>query len=55
MKPFEIYTWQPPGWPEAHPCVIVSSPARAAHKPDIEVVLCSTQKAGHAAQPGEII
>jgi mRNA-degrading endonuclease toxin of MazEF toxin-antitoxin module len=55
MKPFEIFSWQPAGWPEPHPCVIVSSPARAANKPDVEVVLCSTQKAGRAALPGEII
>jgi mRNA-degrading endonuclease toxin of MazEF toxin-antitoxin module len=55
MKPFEIFRWQPDGWPETHPCVIASSPARAASKPDVEVVLCSTQKAGRAAVPGEII
>jgi mRNA-degrading endonuclease toxin of MazEF toxin-antitoxin module len=55
MKTFEIYSWQPPGWPEPHPCVIVSSPARASGKPDVEVVLCSSKKAGRAAQPGEII
>jgi mRNA-degrading endonuclease toxin of MazEF toxin-antitoxin module len=55
MKPFEIYSWQPPGWPEPHPCVIISSPARVSNKPDVEVVLCSTQKAGRAAQSHEII
>jgi len=55
MKPFDIFSWQPPGWPEPHPCVIVSSPARAAGKPDVEVILCSTKKAGRAAQSGEII
>jgi mRNA-degrading endonuclease toxin of MazEF toxin-antitoxin module len=55
MKAFEIYSWQPPGWPEPHPCVIVSNPARVASKPDVEVILCSTQRAGRAAQPGEIV
>ena len=55
MKPFEIYSWQPPGWPEPHPCVIVSSAARAASKPDVEVVLCASKKAGRTAEAGEII
>src|SRR5947207_1708594 len=55
MKPFEIYSWQPTGWPEPHPCVIVSNPSRAANKPEVEVILCSTQRAGRAAQAGEII
>ena len=55
MKPFDIYSWQPPGWPEPHPCVILSSAARAANKPDVEVVLCSTQKAGRDARSDEII
>jgi hypothetical protein len=55
MKPFEIYSWQPPGWPEAHPCVIISGPDRSAKKPEVEVVLCSTKEAGRPALPGEII
>ena len=55
MKPFDVFSWQPQGWPQAHPCVIISSPARTANKPDVEVVMCSTQRAGRAAQAGEII
>jgi mRNA-degrading endonuclease toxin of MazEF toxin-antitoxin module len=55
MKPFEIYSWQPAGWPEPHPAVIVSHPDRVANKPEVEVIMCSSQKAGRAAQPGEII
>jgi hypothetical protein len=57
MKPFEIYSWQPPGvnWHEPHPCVIVSHPSRASSKPDVEVLLCSTQRAKRTAEPHEII
>lgn len=55
MNPFEVYSWQPPGWPEPHPCVIVSAVDRAGKKPDVEVVICSTKKAGRAAEPHEII
>jgi hypothetical protein len=35
MKPFDIFSWQPSGWPEPHPCVIVSHPDRVAGKPDV--------------------
>ncbi len=55
MKAFEIFSWQPAGWPEPHPAVIVSSPARVANKPEVEVLMCSSQKAGRAAAPGELI
>ena len=55
MKTFDIYTWQPPGWPEPHPCVIVSHPDRTTHKPDVEVVICSTQTARRLAAQHEII
>lgn len=55
MKPFEIFSWQPEGWPEPHPAVIISNPARVANKPDVEVVMCSSKRAGRAAQPGEMI
>ena len=55
MKPFDIFRWQPTGWPEPHPCVIVSNPVRTANKPEIEVVMCSTKQASRPVQPGEII
>lgn len=55
MKAFDIYSWQPAGWPEPHPAVIISNPARVANKPEVEVVMCSSQRAGRSAQPGEII
>jgi hypothetical protein len=28
MKAWEIWSYQPAGWPEPHPAVIVSGPAR---------------------------
>ncbi len=55
MKRFEIFSWQPPGWPEPHPCVIVSHPTRGAHKPDVEVVICSTQRAARKSGPHQVI
>lgn len=55
MKPFEIWTCHPPGWPEPHPCVIVSHSDRADRKNPVEVVMCSTQRAGRAAEAHEMI
>jgi len=55
MRPFEIYYWQPPNWPEAHPCVIVSHPDRAARKKAVEVVMCSTRRAARKPEAHEII
>lgn len=55
MNQFDIFMWQPPKWPEPHPAVIVSHPDRAARKEDVEVVLCSSKRAGREAQPNEII
>jgi PemK-like, MazF-like toxin of type II toxin-antitoxin system len=55
MKPFDIFMWQPPGWPEPHPAVVASHPDRAAHKVMVEVVLCSTKRAAREAEGHEII
>lgn len=55
MKPFEIYTCQPPGWDKPHPCVIVSHSLRAAGKNPVEVLMCSSQQAARPAEPHEII
>ena len=51
---FDIYSWQPPGWPEPHPAVIISNPDRIIHKPVVEAILCSSQKAGRPALPEEV-
>jgi mRNA-degrading endonuclease toxin of MazEF toxin-antitoxin module len=55
MKPFEIYSWQPPGWPEPHPCVVVSHRDRADRKTPVEVVMCSSQRAKRLPGPTEIL
>jgi hypothetical protein len=55
MKPFDILMWQPAGWPEPHPAVVVSHPDRAARKDLVEVVLCSTQRASRTADAHEIM
>ncbi len=44
MKRFDIFSWQPPGWKEPHPAVIVSHPDRAERKDPVEVVIGSTQR-----------
>jgi len=54
MQMFDIYSWQPPGWPEPHPAVIISNPDRIKDKPVVEVIMCSPHKAGRSALPGEI-
>jgi mRNA-degrading endonuclease toxin of MazEF toxin-antitoxin module len=55
MNPFDVYFWQPRGWPEPHPCVLISHPARAANKDPVEVVMCSSKRATRTAQPNEVI
>jgi mRNA-degrading endonuclease toxin of MazEF toxin-antitoxin module len=55
MKPLEIYSWQPPGWPQPHPCVVVSHPDRATRKDPVEVVVCSTQRATRQPKEHEFI
>jgi len=55
MKVFEIWSWQPPHWKEAHPAVIVSHPDRAAGKDMVEILMCSTQRATRAPRNHEFI
>jgi hypothetical protein len=55
MKPFDIFYWQPHGWPEPHPCVIVSHPDRSGRKDPIEVVVCSTKRAGRKPEDHELV
>jgi hypothetical protein len=53
MKQWDIFTWE---FPEGiHPAVIVSHPARLAHKPTINVLLCSSQRAQRVPEANEII
>jgi mRNA-degrading endonuclease toxin of MazEF toxin-antitoxin module len=55
VKPFDVFSWQPPGWVEAHPCVIVSHPSRVANKAEVNVVACSSKRATRKAQSHEVI
>ena len=55
MKAWEIWSYQPVEWPEAHPAVIVSSPARLANKPELNVLMCSSQQAKRPPEPHEVI
>ncbi len=55
MKAWEIWSYHPPGWPEAHPAVIVSHPARVAHKPDVTVLMCTSQRASRPPECHEVL
>jgi mRNA-degrading endonuclease toxin of MazEF toxin-antitoxin module len=55
MKAWEIWSYQPAGWPEAHPAVIVSAPSRVEHKPDVNILMCSSKQASREAMPNEVI
>src|SRR5438105_14476297 len=55
MNAWDIYSFQPPGWPEPHPAVIVSHPDRVANKPDVNILMCSSQQANRPAKPDEVI
>ena len=55
MKPFDVFHWQPKGWPEPHPCVVISHRSRAEKKDPVEVVMCSTRRATRQAEAHEVI
>jgi hypothetical protein len=55
MKAWDILSYQPPGWPEAHPAVIVSHPYRVLNKPEVNILLCSSKQATRPAKPDEVI
>lgn len=55
MKPWEIWSYQPAGWPEAHPAVIVSGSVRVSNKPDVNILMCSSKAAGRAPVGTETI
>lgn len=40
---------------EAHPCVIVSHPLRVANKPEINILVCTSQRASRPPQPHEVL
>lgn len=55
MKAWQIWSYHPAGWPEPHPCVIISHPMRVANKPDVNVLMCSSHRASRAASEVEVI
>jgi len=55
VKPWDIYSWQAPGWPEPHPAVIISEANRVAIKPQVNVLLCSSKETKRPAGPTEVI
>jgi mRNA-degrading endonuclease toxin of MazEF toxin-antitoxin module len=55
MKAWEVWSYQPPGWPEAHPAVIVSAPQRVAQKPEVNILLCTSHAAQRKPLENEVI
>ena len=55
MNAWEIWSYQPAGWPPTQPAVIVSHPARVANKPDVSVVMCAAQRASRPPEPHEVL
>ncbi|MFO1460819.1 MAG: type II toxin-antitoxin system PemK/MazF family toxin [Verrucomicrobiota bacterium] len=55
MKQWDIFSFQPTGWPEPHPAVVVSHPLRVTHKPEVDVVICSSKRAGRPAEGHEVM
>lgn len=55
LKPFDIFYAHPQGWNEPHPCVIISNPVRADRRDPVEVLMCSTRRAGRPAEEAEFI
>ena len=53
MNAWEIWTFDP-GF-GVHPAVIVSAQDRAARKPLVEIILCSTQRASRVPNAGEVV
>lgn len=54
MKPWEIYTWNFPKI-GPHPAVILGTDDRVRHKPRLNVLLCSSQRAGRAPEAHEVM
>ena len=54
MKPWDIYTFVFPD-AEAHPAVILGTETRLANKPKVNVLFCSSKRAGRQATEIETI
>jgi hypothetical protein len=55
LKAWDIFSYQPATWPEAHPCVVVSHPSRVAGKPQVNVLMCSSRAAQREPKPNEVL
>jgi hypothetical protein len=55
VKAWDIFSYTPPGFPEPHPAVIVSHPNRVDTKADVNILMCSSHRAGRPAMIGEVI
>jgi len=55
MKAWDIYSFQPQGWPQAHSAVIVSHPDRVANKSEVTILMCSSKRTTREAKPNEVI
>jgi mRNA-degrading endonuclease toxin of MazEF toxin-antitoxin module len=54
MKPWDIYTWD---FPDAgpHPAVVLGTDERVKHKPNVNVLLCSSQRAARPPELHEVL
>ena len=55
MKPWEIYSYQIPGVREPHPAVVLGHIDRVANKPQVNILLCTTQRAGRPTLAHEVL
>ena len=55
MNPFDVFYWQSKGWPEPHPCVVISHRSRAENKDPVEVLMCSPNRSSRPPAPHEVI
>lgn len=55
MTQWEIWTWDFPGGRGPHPAVIVSSAARVANVDEVNVLICTSQRAARLAKLNEVL
>jgi hypothetical protein len=53
MTQWDVYSYDP-GFGD-QPVVLVSHPERVANKPDVEVLLCSSQRSARPARANEVV
>jgi mRNA-degrading endonuclease toxin of MazEF toxin-antitoxin module len=54
VKPWDIYTWDFPG-AGSHPAVVLGVDERVKLKPRVNVLLCSSKRAGRSAEIHEVM